>query len=324
MNPNDPLSSPQYQPTTNTTSSTPHIPPLDTHDQQQLTAAQEHTTPPSSDVQTNQDDIFIIKSPEKKPVDKKSLTITSVATLLGVLFLIGVAIGALVISAGGLANDYRSRAYTQIKKLDEPLKDYEPSLVLNERNLLAAQEKISISQAAKPSLDNVLFVGGLSERYQSTSALQDKVVQHYKNIASYTEDTQKMLRFDDEVEAMMLEEVELLKTLNSNDSLSVNAMSGSYKSYAERINKIPTARALEEIKKDIIAAYTKRANIYFEWSQAVEAKGGNAIATSQQAIQADSLQIAPLVTDEAYVTKMLPLYKKLLETQKQLKAELVS
>jgi uncharacterized membrane-anchored protein YhcB (DUF1043 family) len=323
MNPNDSPSSPQSQPTTNTSSSTPHTSPSDIHDQQQLTINQIQNTPTSSDLQAK-DDIFIINPPEKKPIDKKAFTITYVVALFGIFLLIGVAIGALVVSAGGLANDYRSRMYTQIKKLDEPLKDYEPSLVLNKRNLVSAQEKISISQAAKPTLDNVLFVGGLSERYQSTSILQDKIVQHYKSVASYTEDTTKMLSFDNEIEAMMIEESELLKTLNSNDSLSLNALSGSNKNYVERVKKIHTPQALKGIKEEIITVYMNRANVYFDWSQAVEAKDGNAAAKSQQGIQSTSLQIAPLVTDEAYISKMLPYYKKLLETQKQLKAELVS
>src|SRR3990167_6394471 len=114
--------------------------------------------------QTNSEDenIFVVKTEPKEPISKKSVWITVAATIFGVIVLIVVLIGALVASAGGLADDYRGIALQQLKKIDAQLKNLEPSLVISNRDISVALDKIYISKQAQPSLASTLFFDELN------------------------------------------------------------------------------------------------------------------------------------------------------------------
>ena len=270
------------------------------------------------------DKIFVIQPPEKKPLDKKSIAIVSGLTFLGVIILIGVLIFALVSSAGGLARDYRSRALIQLKKLDAPLKDYEPSSVLNERNLIDPKEKISISKAAQPSLDNVLFIAPLNKYYLQTASIESDIKNHYDELDKYTEDVQKLLVFDELIQEIGVEEAQLIQKLNNSDSLAVRSISGNYKDFADRVSKAKAPSQLSELQSKIVKIYTQKAAIYLEWAKSLEGGDQNGINKSQQELQVPILQIEPLVTDQAYVHKMLPSYNKILTQQKKLESDLAN
>ena len=270
------------------------------------------------------DKIFVIQPPENKPLDKKSIAIVSGLTFLGVIILIGVLIFALVSSAGGLARDYRSRALIQLKKLDAPLKDYEPSSVLNERNLIDPKEKISISKAAQPSLDNVLFIAPLNKYYLQTASIESDIKNHYDELDKYTEDVQKLLVFDELIQEIGVEEAQLIQKLNNSDSLAVRSISGNYKDFADRVRKAKAPSQLSELQSKIVKIYTQKAAIYLEWAKSLEGGDQNGINKSQQELQVPILQIEPLVTDQAYVHKMLPSYNKILTQQKKLESDLAN
>lgn len=270
------------------------------------------------------DKIFVIKPPEKKPLDKKSIAVVSTLTFLGVIILIGVLIFALVSSAGGLARDYRGRALVQLKKLDAPLKDYEPSSILNERNLIDPKEKISISKAAQPSLDNVLFIAPLNKYYLQTTSIESDLRKHYNEVDKYTEDVQKLLDFDELIQEIGVEEAQLIQKLNNSDSLAVRSIGGNCKDFADRVRKAKAPSQLSELQSKIVKIYTQKAAIYLEWAKSLEGGDQNGINKSQQELQVPILQIEPLVTDRAYIDKMLPSYNKILTQQKKLESDLAN
>lgn len=270
------------------------------------------------------DKIFVIQPPEKKPLDKKAITIVSVLTFFGIVVLIGVLVLALVSSAGGLARDYRSRALVQLRKIDTPLKYYEPSSVLNERNLVASKEKISISKAAQPSLDNVLFIGSLNKYYLQTASIEKKIEDHYNKVDKYTEDIQKLLDFDALIQEITVQDKQLVQGLNGSDSLAVRSISGNYKDFADQVRTAKTPSQLSELKSKIAKIYTKRATIYTDWAKSLESSDQNGISAAQQGLQSPSLQIEPLVTDQEYAAKMSSSYKEILAQQKKLESELAN
>lgn len=271
--------------------------------------------------QTNNDQLFMVEPPEKKPLDKKGITLVTALTFVGIGLLVGVLIFALIGSAAGLANDYRRLALEQIQKLDEPLKDIEPSLVLNRRNLDAPTQEIRLSQQSQPSLENVLFFGAWSEKYRDTQQLEKDVEVHYKNITAYTTGITELLAFDDELQEISTSEPNVNATITA-DPLTIRAVSGTYSTYADTIESQKTPSQAKKLQASLVKLYKEKAAIYLNWAKAVEGGDASAPARSQTELVNVTAKIAALVEDDKYIQLFKPAYKELIVSQKQLSQDL--
>ncbi|MDO8336012.1 MAG: hypothetical protein Q7T74_04520 [Candidatus Saccharibacteria bacterium] len=268
------------------------------------------------------DNIFVVKPEPKKPVNKKTIWLTIILTTLGILVLIAVFFAAIVGSAGSLANDYRNLAHKQIKKLDTPIKNIEPRLVLSNRNIDSSLNTIYVSRQSQPALENTLFVGGWSSQYVKAEKLQVSVKAHYKSLDTYTVQLDKLIKFDDGVTAIMQQEPGLIAKANPDDSLSLRSVGGSYQDFASQIEKLDSPEQLTAIKKDLVQTYKNRATIYKKWALAVEAGDKSTTATNQALLIEQNNKAIVLVTDKKYIALFTPSYKKILVTQKALETAL--
>lgn len=265
----------------------------------------------------NEDALFVVEPPEKKPLDKKGITLVTILTILGIGLLVGVLVFALIGSATGLANDYKRLALTQIKKIDAPLKDIEPSLVLNRRSLDTPTERIRLSQQSQPSLENVLFVGAWSQEYTRTQQLEKDIKIHYADIATYIKNITQLLAFDDEIQKILTSEPNLNATISS-DPLTVRAVSGTYDTYADTIESQKTSPETKQLQASLVKLYKEKASIYLNWAKGLESGDTSSASRSQAELANVSAKIAALVEDEKYATLFTPSYKKLLQSQKEL------
>ena len=270
----------------------------------------------------NNDDIFLVKPPEKQPVDKKSVVIVSVLTFLGIIVLIGVLIFALISSANGLAQDYRRLAGVQLVKMEKPLKVVEPSLVFNKRDITEPLAQITLSKQSLPSLESVLFIGEWSGYYKSTVALQTDIGAYYRQVDNYTNDLQKALEFDAQLQEINTKEPTLVATIKPNDSLTVRSVSGSYDTIAEEIDSLKTGDQLVNLKKKLKAQYELKSSLYLGYAKAIEAKDAAAIEKAKAELARVSAEIEVETEDQAYVDAMTVSYKKVVNTQKGLLSRL--
>ena len=268
------------------------------------------------------DDIFVVKPEPKEPPSKKTIWVTVAMTVLGILVLIAVFMAAVIGSAGGLADNYRGLAYAQIKKLDKPLKTLEPSTVLNNRNVDSSLSTIYISEQAQPSLENTLFVGSLNAKYVDADKTQKVVKSHYKTLDSYTTGLGQLIKFDDDVAAIMLQEPALIARINPSDTLSIRSVGGSYQTFADQINKMDTPDQIDGLQQSLAKTFSDRASAYKKWATAVEAGDKAAIDAVQVELKAKNDKALLLVTDKEYIRLFKPTYQELLATQKTLESKL--
>lgn len=271
-----------------------------------------------------EDNIFVIEPEPKKPVDKKSIWLTVTLTIIGIVILIVVFIMAVVGSADGLASNYRSLALVQVKKLDEPLKNLEPSMVLNNRNLDKSLGKIYLSQQSQPSLENVLFVANWSGGYARTEKLKTKLKTYYEKLDAYSTALSQMLAFDDKQTSIAQQESALVARANPSDSLSLRAVGGSYNDLAKEIAGLMTPPQLKNLQKDIVKIYDDKAAIYLKWATAIEAGDASTTAVLQGELATLDSSLATAVTDKNYTKLLTPSYKELLDLQQSLKTALAN
>lgn len=279
---------------------------------------------PQKDVQTTKsgDEIFIIKPEPKKPLDKKSISLTVALTFLGIVFLIVVLMVTLVGSAGGLADNYAKLAVTQLKKINSPIEDLEPSTVLNNRSIDSALGKIYVSKQSQPSLESTLFVGGLSSKYVKAENLEKNIKQHYEKLDIYTTQLTQLLIFDDGYAAIAEQEPSLLKRANPKDTLSIRSVGGSLEEFATEIRNLESPPQLSSLKEDLAATYSSRAEIYTKWAEALEAKSKSINKSSQAELKTLQDEAEALVTDENYTKLFIKYYQKLVKNQKALESVL--
>lgn len=268
------------------------------------------------------DEIFVLKPEPKEPVSKKTVWLTIGLTSLGIIVLIVVFMFAIIGSAGSLADDYRQLAFKQIQKVDTPLKDLEPSRVLNNRNIEPAINKIYISKQSQPSLENTLFVGDLSSKYVAAKKQQADIAIYYKGLDLYSAQLEQLIQFDDAVEVISVQETDVVSKLNPNDSLSLRSVAGNHQDFADQIEKIASPAQLKKLQKDLVKNYQARADIYTKWAVAVESGDKTLIATLQTQLQALKAKTATQVTDKNLVVLLTPSYAKLAAQQKALETAL--
>lgn len=288
----------------------------------------ENTSPVTGSQQkqssSGEDEMFIIRPPEKKPLDKRSMAIFIALSVLGILLLLGVLIFALISSASGLANDYRRLSLIQVKKIDPSLALLAPSEVLNKRDIEQPIKTINLSQQSQPSLENVLVIGGLSARYTQTEELQKDVRLHYSHVDSYVGDLKKLIAFDDNLKTILTQEPNLSAIINPNDPLSARTVGGSYLGFSKNIESQATPLQMSSLKKQLVASYKKKSAIYLNWAQALEAGDMSSGARAAQELVVETSNITPLAQDENYVKLFNPGYQTLLKDQKTLKSQLAS
>lgn len=272
-------------------------------------------------MQQNGDGIFVLQPEPQKPVDKKTVWLTIFLTVLGILVLIAVFMFAIIGSAGSLADDYSGRAVAQLKKIDKPLDDLEPSLVLNKRNIQSPMNKIYVSDQAQPSLENTLFFGGLSAKYVAAQKLQTDIQSHYNAVNDYADQLKKLIKFQDGLLALSVQEADNLKQLNPNDSLSLRSTGGSYDNLATQLKKLDTPDQLKSLQVDLLENYSDRSAIYTQWAVALEAGDKSQSATLQQQLQTLSDKAKSATTDKEIVELLTPTYKELLANQKTLESK---
>lgn len=264
------------------------------------------------------DDIFLVKPPEKKPIDKKGIGIVAGLTVVGVILLIAVLIFALIGSADGLAKDYRRLALQQVVKTNAPLKELAPELVINKRNTDSAVARISLSEQSQPSLDSVLFVGQWSDYYKSTEKMQSKVSQYYDLINKYTDTLKKTLEFDAKIQEITNSEPSLVATIDPSDTLTIRSVSGSYNTFSKKIADIEVGSELVSLKKELVELYAQESAMYLSYAKAVEAKDAVAIEKVKLEISQASASVTVATEDQVYVDALRPTYDKLIATYKAL------
>lgn len=271
--------------------------------------------------QQNGDGIFVLQPEPQKPVDKKTVWLTVFLTVLGILVLIAVFIFAIIGSAGSLADDYSGRAVAQLKKIDKPLDDLEPSLVLNKRNIQSPMNKIYVSDQAQPSLENTLFFGGLSAKYVAAQKLQMDIKSHYNAVNNYADQLKKLIKFQDGLVDLSVQEADNLKQLNPNDSLSLRSAGGSYDNLATQLKKLDAPDQLKALQTELLENYSDRSNIYTQWAVALEAGDKSQSASFQQQLQTLSDKAKSATNDKEIVALLTPTYKELLANQKTLESK---
>ncbi len=272
----------------------------------------------------NENDLFIIKSAEKKPLDKKSVAFVATITIIGVILLIAVLVFALIGSASGLANDYRRLAYNQINKTSQPLEVLEPGAVLNKRDLETPGKTIDLSQESQPHLESVLFVGGWSERYMQTVALEKNMHLHYQHIGAYENDLKKLIDFDNALENIFGEEPDLTATVVPSDAFSIRSASGSYDAFAKTIEKQPIPEQLKDIKKQLSTIYHNKATIYVTWAQLVEAGTMTGETKAKADLLEQTTKAASLVEDQSFIAAFKPSYTELVKEHILLRNQLAN
>lgn len=280
------------------------------------------STAETSQPSSKSDEIFVLKPEPKEPVSKKTVWLTIGLTVFGIVFLIIVFMAAIIGSAGGLADDYRQLAFTQINKLDTPLKDLEPSRVLNNRNIEPAINKIYVSKQAQPSLENTLFVGDLSSKYVAAKKQQENITSYYKALDSYTAQLGQLIQFDDAIQAKTVQETDVVSKLNINDSLSIRSIAGNYQDFADQIKDTNTPVQLKILQNDLVKNYQTRSDIYTKWAVAMESGDKASIAALQTQLQTLKDKAATQIADKNFVLLFTPSYQKLLLQQKTLETTL--
>lgn len=278
---------------------------------------------PNKDIQTNNleaagDDIFVVKPEPKQPVNKKSIWITIGATIFGVIVLIAVLVGALIASAGGLAEDYQRGASEQLKKLSGPLEDLEPSLVLSNRDISGALDKIYVSKQAQPALASTLFFDELNPEYAAAKKTQADITKYYKDLDIYTTDLKQLLVFDDQVNEYIQQDGELVARVNPDDSLTIRSVGGSYRDIADKIDKQNVPTQLKALQSSLADTFSARATVYSKWAVNVEAGDKSTTAALQTEIARQKDKATALVTDKNYTKLLTPTYKELLAEQKSI------
>ncbi len=271
---------------------------------------------------TKNDEIFVLKPEPKEPVSKKTVWLTIGLAVLGIVVLIVVFMLAIIGFAGSLADDYRQLASVQVQKVNAPLKDLEPSRGLNNRNIEPAINKIYISKQSQPSLENTLFVGDLSSKYVTAKKQQISTIAYYKDLDLYTTQLEQLIKFDDAVEKISVQEIDVVSKANPNDSLNLRSVAGNHKDFAEQIEKIPTPAQLKKLQKDLVKSYQARADIYTKWALAIESGDKSVIGTLQTQLQVLKAKAATQVTDKNLVVLFTPSYAKLAAQQKALETAL--
>lgn len=284
----------------------------------------EPSKPNTNEINANakSDEIFVLKPEPKKPLDKKSLWLTVGLTVMGIIVLIIVFVVAIIGTASGLADNYRGPAYAQIKKLDAPIKDLEPTTVLNNRNIDASQNKIYVSKQSQPSLENTLFVGGWSASYVKAEKLQAQLKSHYSKLDNYSSQLDKLIIFDDELSLIMQQEGKLLATVKTDTPSNLRTLSGSYDDLASQVGALDAPTQLSDLQKTLTNTYSDRSDLYTKWALAVEAKNKVEIKSLQAKIKVLKNEATGLVADQNYIALFMPTYQNLLQDQKTLESEL--
>lgn len=284
----------------------------------------EPSKPNTNEIDTNakSDEIFVLKPEPKKPLDKKSFWLTVGLTAVGIIVLIIVFVVAIIGTASGLADNYRGLAYAQAKKLDSPIRDLEPSTVLNNRNIDASQNKIYVSKQSQPSLESTLFVGGWSASYVKTEKLQAQLKSHYDKLDDYSSQLDRLIIFDDELSLIMQQEDKLLIRVKTDTPSNLRTLSGSYDDLASQVQALEAPSQLTDLQKTLTNTYSDRSDMYTKWAQAVEAKNKVKIKSLQANIKALKNEATGLVGDQNYIALFMPTYQNLLRDQKTLESEL--
>ena len=268
------------------------------------------------------DDIFVLKPEPKEPVNKKSIWLTVGLTSLGILVLIAVLVGAVVASAGSIAENYNGIALQQLKKLNKPLVDLEPSIVLNNRNITDALEDVYVSKQAQPSLASTLFFDELNPQYVKAKKTQIAVKKYYSQLDLYNVQLKQLIEFDDSVHTIMVKEAGMEARAVANDPLSIRSVSGSFQDLSDEIKDLSAPAQLKDVQKQLADTYKSRAAIYKKWALSIEGGDTSTTEVTQKQLLDQKNKAIGLATDKKYIKLFAPSYEELLTNQKNLQAAL--
>jgi hypothetical protein len=282
----------------------------------------DENNPKSNSEASRSDEIFVLQPKPKEPVSKKAFWLTIGLTITGIVILIVVFFAAIVGSAGSLASDYQKLALVQIKKINNPIKDLEPSEVLNNRDIDSSLNKIYVSKQAQPNLESTLFFADLNSSYVIAKKQQTAVQGHYMAIDQYSDQLQQLLEFDDGLNIIMQKESEVVAKINVKDSLSLRTASGSYQSFADEVKKLPTPDQLSKLSQYLVQHYQDVADLYTKWAAAVESGDNATINDLQAKLQVLRGKTTSQIDDKNFVLLFQPTYTKIVDQQKTLESSL--
>lgn len=280
--------------------------------------SQPETPPPDPD------NIFVISKPEKKPLDKKGITIVSLLTLLGIAFLLGVLVFVLIGSANSLADDYRRQEIAGLEKINLPLKNLEPSLAINQQNIDDQLSKIMLSQKSQPELGSVIYASSWSGRYQQTEQIKHVAEGHYQDVVVYANQLKQVISFDKAVQDIFDQDPNYTSAIaaNPNDSFTIRSISGSYDDLAKQIENIPAPPQIKSLHSQLVAVYKDKSAAYLTWAVRLEQKNAAGVAAAKKTITDDTTQAVTITDEQNYIDAFKDSYKKVIASQKQLENNL--
>lgn len=264
------------------------------------------------------DGIFVIKPPEQKTLDKKSISIVSVIAVIGGLLLVGLCLFIFVLIANNNARTYRLAAYNNLVKIEKPLKDIEPSIVLNKRELASPLGDITKQREQQPSLQSVLIGSSLSVDYKATERLEHEVKKQYVNIDTYSLHIQQLLAFDAVIVNATEQSDALLARTVTNDSLSLRSAAGTMLDYKQKINDVEIPPQLKKLQDQVMTIFTKKATLYLAWAEALDMQDNAKISSIQTQLAGKKLELVRIVNDSVYTTAFMSTYNDLVKQQRTL------
>lgn len=282
---------------------------------------QQHTQPEKNN---DEESIFVSRPLPVEPPHKKSILFIVSMTLLGVAILFAVFLATLYTSASSAAHNFTSLSYQQVKKVNAPISDLSPQLILDNRDTNSPLLKVGAVVQAQPSLANVLFVGGLNPEYKNANELQTRINNHYDQILVYAHDMSKVLAFEDKMEVIIGEDTKIEAEFQPTDSLSVRSVSGTYRNIASQIAKLPVPTELRPTQKSIVSSYNKRAQLYEDWAKNIESGNNSSIESNKAFIQKEKDKVRVVVSDESFAKLFKQKYMNITTTQKSLLSALAN
>ena len=271
---------------------------------------------------TSSEEIFILKNEPPKPPSKKSVWTTIGITLGAVFVLVVVLLATLYMSASTVAGNYGSLALEQLKKIDKPLAAISPSEVLNKRDITSSVNDIYVSKQAQPSLENVLFVGSLNQKYQAAVLAETDTKKHYETIGQYTDALTGLLLFTDKIVALSQQDSDLETKAVQTDSLSIRSVAGNYNETSEELASLEVPEYLESTRDKAVSLYEARSVEYEAWAKEIEAGNTTTAAAHQQQIQNNKKALTVLVSEAKLIQIYEKAYKPILQQQDELKGAL--
>ena len=261
---------------------------------------QSDKTSPENTLSSNKDSLFLVQTPEKKPLDKRAFIVVIIVSVVGVFIFFLVLIAALIGTANTAASQYTQQAYAHTTKLRAVLDDMSPTQVVNKRSTDSDVTSIAVSEASQPSLaPNML--GGTSQSYQNAIDTQEKVHVYYDHLNKYSKNINLLISFDSAYQALTVQAKAIDATLIPLEPTTIRAVGGSYAQLAKTIEQTDAPLQLVATKKQLVSLYKEKSALYLGWAVAVESANAAGAVQAQKELLDTDAKIIALMEDSNYV-----------------------